>query len=389
MSKSLFIRNVTIPYSKNNKYLKDIYIENGVIFSINNCKPDPSSLIIDADGLMAIPGIIDIHTHGILDIRTEECDLNEYAEVEASFGATTFLPSFFNPPKKIAESMKRHLSENNYLKNLPQIPGFRIESPYLVKIGGGNSKDFTPISDDVTNMLFEAGSGFIKIWDISPELPGALETISFLTSKGIICSLAHSGASIEQARNAVNKGLKLVTHLYDTFDIPKETDPGVYPQGLIDYLLTEDRVFCEIIGDGTHVYNLLVEKTLRCKSTEKTIFITDSNYGAGMPAGIYKLPECGSEIKIDGTNNGVRLTERNMTLAGSALTPIDSFRNVINIFGKNISTAIDLCSAAPAKLLGLNKGFLETGFDGDILLLDDKMDIKYTIAGGEVIYKNK
>ena len=59
---------------------------------------------------------------------------------------------------------------------------------------------------------------------------------------------------------AVDAGARLVTHLFDTFIVPEMTDPGVYPVGLVDYLLVEDRVTCEIIGDGTHVHPLLVEK---------------------------------------------------------------------------------------------------------------------------------
>jgi N-acetylglucosamine-6-phosphate deacetylase len=41
---------------------------------------------------------------------------------------------------------------------------------------------------------------FIRIWDVSPELDGAIPFIRWCRERGIVTSLAHSSASIEQAR---------------------------------------------------------------------------------------------------------------------------------------------------------------------------------------------
>jgi N-acetylglucosamine-6-phosphate deacetylase len=282
--------------------------------------------------------------------------------------------------------MRRHLKETHDFKDTPQVGGFRLESPYLAYTGAGINKDLAPISQGLTNQLLKAGGGYIKIWDISPELPHAEETIRFLSARGIICSLAHTTCSIEQAKAAVDAGARLVTHLFDTFAIPKETDIGVYPAGLTDYLLLEDRVACEIIADGTHVHPLLVEKTIRCKPSEKTIFVTDGNFGAGLPAGEYTLPQGWGRVKIDGLNNGVRLIDRAMELAGSALTPIQAFRNAIKLFGKGIATASKLCSLNPARLLNLNKGEIAVGRDADLTILTPELKLTHTIVAGNVLY---
>ena len=165
------------------------------------------------------------------------------------------------------------------------------------------------------------------------------------------------------------------------------TDPGVYPAGLTDYLLVEDRITCEIIGDGTHVHPLLVEKTFRCKTPDKIAFVTDSNYGAGLPPGNYKSPGSRGICAINGSNNGIRMLDRGMVLAGSALTPVDCFRNAFELFRKDIATASIVCSRTPAELLGLNKGEIATGRDGDIIVLDSGFEVKYTIVGGKIVYK--
>jgi N-acetylglucosamine-6-phosphate deacetylase len=195
--------------------------------------------------------------------------------------------------------------------------------------------------------------------------------------------VAHTRASIDQVRAAIDAGARLVTHLFDTFQVPEMTDPGVYPAGLTDYLLVEDRVACEIVGDGTHVHELLVEKTLRCKTPNKTIFVTDSNLGAGLPPGRYVLPGGWGDAVVNGPNNGVRIPDRDMGLAGSALTPIDAFRNAIRLFHKDLATATMLCSTTPARLLGLNKGEVTVGMDADLIILDSNLNLVRTLVAGQ------
>ena len=342
---------------------------------------------VDARGCYVVPGIIDLHTHGIHFESCESETLDRYAAIEAERGATTFFPTLFAPPEHSAANMERLRRASHDLHDLPQVGGFRMESPYLANAGGGLSSDTRPIRRETTSMLLAAGGGLIRIWDISPELPGAVDEIRYLSERGIVCSLAHTQTTIAQARAAVDAGARLVTHLFDTFVLPVMTDPGVYPAGLVDYLLTEDRVTCEIIADGTHVHPLLVEKALRCKTADRLAFVTDSNYGAGLPPGRYTLPNDWGPVAIDGPNNGVRLLERGMVLSGSALTPLDVFRNAVQMFNKDIATASRLCSAAQARLLGLNKGEIAIGKDADVIVLDEQLELVCTIAAGGLVYQ--
>ena len=385
------VRNGQVILANGKVIRTDILIEDGRIKKIGRISSGGRKQIpgIDAAGGYVLPGFIDIHTHGI-GRESANGSLKAYAELEAAHGTTTFYPTIFCPPEESCEHMRRHLRETKNLKDIPQVGGFRLESPYLACAGGGLNKDLAAISDELTGRLLEAGGGHIKIWDISPELPHAEEAIRLLSSKGIICSLAHTTCSIEQARAAVDAGARLITHMFDTFNLPQITDPdpGVYPAGLTDYLLLEDRVACEIIADGTHVHPLLVEKTLRCKPAEKVIFVTDSNFGAGLPSGEYVLPQGWGRVKIDGANNGVRLIDRGMELAGSALTPIDLFRNAIRLFGKDMAAAARLCSRNPAILMSLNKGEIAVNRDADLAVLTPELELTYTIAGGKVLYAN-
>ena len=151
------------------------------------------------------------------------------------------------------------------------------------------------------------------------ELEHAPTLIRRLSRDGIVCSMAHTAATIEQARVAVAAGARMVTHLFDTFLMPDFSDPGVYPAGLTDYLLTEDRLVCEIIPDGTHVHPLLVEKTFRCKPDNRLVFVTDSNNGAGLPPGEYELPRSWGRVRIDDRMTGCGWLNATMYFAAARL----------------------------------------------------------------------
>ncbi len=382
-SKSLVIKNGKVLLASGELVEKNLLLENGRIAKIGAA--NRAAVELDAAGAYVLPGLIDIHTHGI-GYESSNGSLKAYAEKEAARGTTTFYPTLFGPPEVSAGHMRRHIEETDNLRALPQIGGFRLESPYLGRTGAGISTDLAPISKATTNMLMKAGGGKIKIWDFSPELSGAIATIASLSRAGMVCSLAHTRCTIAQARQAVEAGARLVTHLFDTFEIPPTTDPGVYPAGLVDYLLIEDRVACEIIPDGTHVDPLHVEKTFRCKPADRLVFVTDSNFGAGLPSGDYVLPQGWGRVRINGSNNGVRLIDRKMALAGSAMTPIDGLRNAVRLFGRDMAAASRLCSKNAAGLLGLNKGEIAADRDADLVILDSNLDVLHTIVAGKVIY---
>ncbi len=385
MDMALVIKNGNVLLPNEELRQCDLLIENGQVKAVGQSLAGNTQ--IDAAGKYVLPGLIDLHTHGIRTVNLQSGTLSEYAGIEAAYGTTTFYPTLFDAPDAITEQMKRHRLETDELRLLPQVGGFRLESPYLARTGAGLAKDLGHITPQITGTLLQAGGGHIKIWDVSPELDGAPEVIELLSQQGIVCSISHTWATIEQGQAAVDAGARLVTHFFDVFVLPEDKGTGVYPHGLVDYLLVEDRVKCEIIGDGTHVPEILVEKAFRCKPPDGLVFITDSNFGAGMSPGQYEAGGSWGRVQIDGPNNGVRMVDRGMGLAGSALTPIDSFRNVVRLFHKSIGVASRVWSRNPAQLLGLNKGEIAPGRDADLIILDKDLELCHTIVAGRIIYQ--
>ncbi|MGQ9502354.1 MAG: N-acetylglucosamine-6-phosphate deacetylase [Anaerolineae bacterium] len=343
-------------------------------------------LIIDAAGHYVLPGFIDLHTHGLQDTMPQRGDWLRYAHLQLEQGVTACVPTLFAAPEELIRSMRLALEQTDCFRRTPNLLGFRLEFPYVAKAGAGLASALRPITPETTQALFEAGEGFIRIWDVSPELPGAVAFIRWAGDHGIVTSLAHSSATIEEACHAVKAGLRLVTHFYDTFDVPVMTDPGVYPAGLTDYILVEDRLTVEIIPDGVHVHPLLVEKTLRCKGLERVAFITDSVLGAGSPPGIYAGLYEGAQVAVT-SDRGVRRIPDD-ALSGSAMTQLRCFQQAVRRFGLSIPEASALCSRTPAHVLGLNdQGYLDIGMRANIILLDRDFNLEMTILDGAILYR--
>jgi N-acetylglucosamine-6-phosphate deacetylase len=365
----------------------DVHVADGRIVGLgHDLVPAAGERVVDATGCYVLPGLIDLHTHGLCDVLPQVGGWVRYSELQAQMGVTACVPTLFAAPDAIIRSMKAGLVETDHFTRTPNLLGFRLEFPYVAKPGAGLAAALAPITAETTHALYEAGDGFIRIWDVSPELEGAASFVRWATGQGIVTSLAHSAATIEQARQAVDEGLSLVTHFYDAFDVAGMTDPGVYPAGLTDYIQVEDRLTAEIIPDGVHVHPLLVEKTLRCKGVDRVAFITDSVLGAGSPPGVYAGLYEGAQVEVT-LHNGVRRIPDG-GLSGSAMTQWRSFRHAVHMFGRSISEASRLCSRTPARVLGLrHKGYLAAGMDADVILLDRDLRLRATIIQGQVAYQ--
>lgn len=185
----------------------DVLIEQGIIGAIG--KGLTAENEIDASGCTVLPGLIDLHTHGIGYVSTDEGSLEEYARLEASRGTTTFYPTLFGPPETTVKNLARLLGETDNLRTTPQVAGFRRESPYLARTGAGVQKDLAPISHELTAMLLKAGGGYIKIWDVSPE------RIAFVTDSNYGAGLAPGRYTLPGSWGVVaidgpNNGVRMV-----------------------------------------------------------------------------------------------------------------------------------------------------------------------------------
>jgi N-acetylglucosamine-6-phosphate deacetylase len=344
----------------------------------------PADTVIDALGCFVLPGLVEMHTHGLRDVMVDKDDIVRFARLQLENGVTACLPTLAGSPRANIRRMEEILRQTRDFSLTPNLVGFRPEIMYVADASGGPAASLAKPEPSLTEAVWEASGGRIRIWDISPELDGALPFIAWCAGHGIVPSMAHSSAGIERVREAVQAGLTLVTHFYDLFPQPRETDEGVYPAGVTDYINVEDRLRVEIIPDGVHVHPLLAEVTLRCKGLDRVAFITDSLLGSGNPPGRYEGLIPGEPVEVT-SDRGIRRSSDDI-LSGSALTAEGAFRNAVRVFGRTIAEASRLCSRTPARILGLEgKGMLAPGMDADIVIMNADLRVRTVILGGRVV----
>src|SRR5205814_6536017 len=84
----------------------------------------------------------------------------------------------------------------------------------------------------------------LRLLTIAPEVPGALELISWLASRGARVSIGHSAATFDEARAGYAAGATSTTHLFNAMTGVDHRAPGVAVAALLD-----DAVFVELIAD--------------------------------------------------------------------------------------------------------------------------------------------
>jgi N-acetylglucosamine-6-phosphate deacetylase len=130
----------------------------------------------------------------------------------------------------------------------------------------------------------------------------------------------------------------------------------------------------EVIPDLLHVHPGAIRAAMR--AIPGLYAVTDATAAAGMPDGTYHL---GAQT-VRKCGNGVRLADG--TLAGSSLTMLQAFQNLLTI-GLSLEEASRMTSTCPADYLGLSdRGRIAVGAVADFIVLDEAMDLSQVIMRG-------
>ena len=259
----------------------------------------------------------------------------------------------------------------------PIIQGIHLEGPFIsVNYKGAQDASYIQKPDAaVLKHWNELSGNRIKIVTYAPE-EADTEFEDWCLSNGIVPSAGHSNATYDQlcCCRACH-----VTHLYNAQRGLNHREPGVTGYGL----LTEG-VKAEMICDGIHIKPKMVYMAYKVKGSDGIELVTDSMRAKGMPEGKSELGGQTVYVK-DGT---ARLEDG--TIAGSVLTYIDAFRNIMKFTGASLQEAVQMSSGNQAKEFGLTqKGEITVGKDADFVILENSQDgnyeLKKTISMGEII----
>lgn len=350
-----------------------LIIEDGRIQSIKiNTKSLPScDVMLDAKGQYICPGLIDTHTHGISGydfINMEGLSLSEIAKSEAEEGVTGFLASLVCETN---EDMKQLLTYYEK-QGVDGFFGIHLEGPYLNRQQKAVMKEEClrdPMLEEFKEYL--RISSKIKSMTIAPELPNAMELIRYGNAHGVVMMLGHSSGTAQDVLAAEKAGVKGITHLYNAMSQHAHRAPGVVTGAVLSKLM------CELIVDGVHVHPDVVQATYKMIGAERIVLISDANPCKQLPKGEYLFS--GKHVLVDKDKAIVKESGR---IAGSTLRLCDALRNMCAYCGCQKEAAIAMASAHPAALYGWKKGRLEVGYDADIMIMDEQLQIHQVLRQG-------
>lgn len=350
-----------------------LVVESGRIASL---EPDPGA----ASGPLITPGFVDLHVHGWggHDAMGGPAALDGMARALLRRGVTSFLPTGATAPVSrlaaFADGVRGWLGRAPGDGARPL--GFNLEGPFIAHARKGahnaewirNPADVP--RDDVAPLL----EG-LRLITIAPELPGALELIAELSARGVVCSMGHSTASLEEARAGYRAGGRTTTHLFNAMSGVDHHHPG-----LAVAALTDDGAWVELIADGHHVDRSLWPLILRTKPRDRVLLVSDAVSLAGMPDGRATIG--GLEIEV---RDGRCTLVVGGALAGSVIALDSAVRNLVRE-GSSVPAAVAAASANPAALLGLDDcGRIEVGRRADLVELDDELRVRRVMRGEDWI----
>ena len=363
----------------------NVYFEDGKIIDVTQEKL-PFDREIDARGKYVSAGFIDIHTHGgnNYDFAKTEDEIVNAANFHLRHGTTSICPTISAAPFKVMSDAVCEVKKAILNKKLEaNIIGAHLEGPYLSKEQcGAQSTDFItePIEEDYKELITKHGDAIAR-WTYAPENDTNGEFCRFLRKNNIIASAGHTNAVYDDMCIAIEKGCKLITHLYScTSTVTRKQ--GFRSLGVIETAMLCDDLSVEIIADGKHLPPELIKLILKVKGTDKVALITDSLALAGSDITHGFMMD--TEFIVE---DGVcKLMDRS-AFAGSIATADRLIRVMVNEVGVSIAEAVKMMTEVPAKIMGLNKGKLSPKKDADIIIFDDNINIlKAFVMGKEILF---
>lgn len=332
----------------------------------------------DADGKYVTPGFIDVHIHGYKGHDTMDCDaegIKAIAKGIAENGVTSFLPTTMTMPMaKIEEALNtvRDVKDSDY--EGAEILGVHMEGPFINEnYKGAQPKDAIIVPN---HGLVERHKDIIKVITIAPDVDGALDLISTFRDD-INFSMGHTGASYEQASEAIDHGACCTTHLFNAMTGIHHRKPGV-----VGAAFNKD-IYSEMIADKIHVHPELFQMVAKNVGLDKLLLITDCMQGGGLDEGYYELG--GQKVLVkDG-----KCTLESGTIAGSVLTLDRGLRNFNEHVSHTLEEILPVVTENQARYLGIEDetGTLETGKRANIVIMDEGLNICTTIVKGSKIYE--
>jgi N-acetylglucosamine-6-phosphate deacetylase len=331
-------------------------------------------------GPLVVPGFVDLHVHGWggHDAMGGRADLDGMARALLRHGVTSFLPTAVTASLDTLRTFA-----DDVRAWMPAAPGdgaaplgFNLEGPFISphRTGAQNPAHVAAPADVGFEALEPLVAG-LRVMTLASEVPGGLDLVRWLAQRGVVASLGHSAATLEEARAGYAAGARSTTHLFNAMTGVHHHAPGLAVAALVD-----DAVFVELIADGLHVHPSLWPVIARTKPADRLMLVSDALPLGGMGDGHATL----GGLAVDVAGGRAVLTGTN-TLAGSVIALDSAVRNLVRA-GFALPAAGAAAGRNPLALLGVtDRGRIAVGQRADLVELDDDLEVRGVIREGERI----
>ena len=328
--------------------------------------------VIDAEGLLVLPGLVDIHSHGAAGEDFSDGNPEGFKKIlqyEKRCGITSYCPTSMTFPKErlrqIFASIKGAQTEDG-----ATVVGINMEGPFLdpAKKGAHVEKWIAAPDAAFVRELNQDVDGLVRLVTLAPNMDGAEEFIKEMHEE-VCISLGHTAADYDCASRAMKLGAHHVTHLYNAMQPFGHRAPG-----LIGAAMDDPECMVELICDGYHIHPSAIRAAFRMFGPERVILISDSMRATGMENGTYELG--GQEVTVKDR----KAVLKDGTLAGSATNLYGCMCKAVE-FGIPLEQAIMAATANPARSIGIfdRVGSIRIGKQADLLLVSENLELKRVI----------
>ena len=345
------------------------------------------------------PGFVDLQVNGFAGVDYNDPTVTHEA-VAASIqrlfqtGVARFFPTIITgSPERMIGALRRLAEAKREFRRcgMPEgdaIAGFHVEGPHISPEDGPRGAHplahVRPPDWEEFQRWQDAASGEVRLVTLSPEYDDAPRYISALVRVGVVVSIGHTRASLEQIGAAVDAGATMSTHLGNgAHSVLPKTSNYVWDQ------LAEDRLTASFIVDGIHIPQPFLTCAIRIKGANRSVLVTDAVMPAMCKPGLYKLGEAPVELLPDN-----RVVLRGETrLAGSGLTMDRAVANCVRLGGVSLQAALAMATVNPARaarIPGRQQG-LSAGEAADLVRFrwdesSHSLAVLETIVAGKTAY---
>lgn len=247
--------------------------------------------------------LVEQHSHGAFGVDFSVCEADEIltlAKKLLSHGIGGFYPTLVTDK---VENIKRQIeriktAKEQQTSEMAEILGIHIEGIFINPDKKGIHDEKLFLKPTIENYKV-IEDDFIKVVTIAPELDENGELSKYLAKKGVKVQAGHCvGSDLTNCNGA--------THLFNAMSGINHRESSTALSALIN-----DNIYTEIIADGIHLSEDILQLIFKSKPSDKVILVSDSLPLAG--SDLKEMDFAGSDIFYDGK----KAISKDGTIAGS------------------------------------------------------------------------